>query len=215
MVQGWQMLEENIGRITSFVKEFLEFAKGRKPTVEMVDPNAIAEDVVRLFRDKAALVGIDLSASLQPALPPAPMDGESIHGCVTNLVSNALDACEISDKADRHVIVTTREEDGVLVFEVTDNGTGIDAEIRRKVFTNFFSTKGSDKGTGLGLLTTRKIVQEHGGKVSFESTAGEGSVFRLLFPRDRLPQLNADPIGGQEDTTTAAIGDGTSEESQS
>jgi len=64
----------------------------------------------------------------------------------------------------------------------------MDYEIKKKVFTNFFSTKGSDKGTGLGLLTTRKIVQEHGGKVSSESTQGMGSTFRLEFPRDRLPQ---------------------------
>jgi signal transduction histidine kinase len=56
------------------------------------------------------------------------------------------------------------------------------------VFTNFFSTKESGKGTGLGLLTTRKIVQEHGGKVSFESSEGKGSTFRLEFPRSRLPQ---------------------------
>ena len=81
------------------------------------------------------------------------------------------------------------EVDGaVLVFEVADNGVGMDYEVKKRIFTNFFSTKGSDRGTGLGLLTTRKIVQEHGGRVSFESSEGEGSVFRLEFPRDRLPR---------------------------
>jgi signal transduction histidine kinase len=64
----------------------------------------------------------------------------------------------------------------------------MDYDIKQRVFTNFFSTKASGKGTGLGLLTTRKIVQEHGGKVSFESTEGEGSVFRLEFPRESLPR---------------------------
>ena len=76
------------------------------------------------------------------------------------------------------------------MFEVSDNGAGMDYEVKKRVFTKFFSTKGSDRGTGLGLLTTRKIVQEHGGKVSFESTEGEGSTFRLEFPRCRLPRLN-------------------------
>ena len=192
MLQGWQMLEENIGRITSFVKEFLEFAKGREPTVQLVDPNQVATKVVELFKDKAELAGIRLNEELEEGLAYAFMDEEGIHACLVNLVSNALDACEISDKPDPEVTVRTREDPGKLVLEVVDTGTGIDYEIRKKVFTTFFSTKGSNKGTGLGLLTTRKIVQQHGGNVSFESTAGEGSVFRLEFPRDRLPKPRKD-----------------------
>ena len=62
-------------------------------------------------------------------------------------------------------------------------------EVKRKVFTNFFSTKATGKGTGLGLLTTRKIVQEHGGTVSVESDWGEGSVFTIELPRRRLPRV--------------------------
>jgi PAS domain S-box-containing protein len=188
MLQGWQMLEENIGRITSFVKEFLEFAKGREPTVQLVDPNRVAAKVVELFKDKAELAGIRLTEDLEEGIAHAFMDEEGIHTCLVNLVSNALDACETSDKPDPEVTVRTREGSGALVLEVADNGTGIDYEIRKKVFTTFFSTKGSGKGTGLGLLTTRKIVQQHGGSVSFESTAGTGSVFRLEFPRHRLPE---------------------------
>jgi signal transduction histidine kinase len=78
-------------------------------------------------------------------------------------------------------------------------------DVKQKVFTNFFSTKESGKGTGLGLLTTRKIVQEHGGKVSFESTEGEGSVFRLELPRSRLPQTdnNADAERGGDRSSSA------------
>jgi histidine kinase len=188
MLQGWQMLEENINRITTFVKEFLEFARGRTPTVHLVDPNQVAAKVVDLFKDKAEMAGIRLCFEPQAGVPPAFMDEEGIHTCLVNLVSNALDACETSDMPDPEVTVRTHDHGGSLVLEVADTGTGIDYEIRKKVFTTFFSTKGSGKGTGLGLLTTRKIVQQHGGKVSFESTAGSGSVFRLEFPHDRLPR---------------------------
>jgi PAS domain S-box-containing protein len=188
MLQGWQMLEENINRITSFVKEFLEFAKGREPTVQLMDPNRVVTKVVELFKDKAELAGIRLTDDLEEGIAHAFMDEEGIHACLLNLVSNALDACETSDKPNPEVTVRTRDGSGTLVLEVADNGTGIDSEIRKKVFTTFFSTKGSAKGTGLGLLTTRKIVQQHGGRVSFESTAGMGSMFRLEFPRDRLPK---------------------------
>jgi signal transduction histidine kinase len=200
LVQGWGMLQQDIKRISAFAKDFLEFARGREPRVQIVGPNTVAREVVALFGDRARQSGIDLRADLSEGLREAPMDAEGIHVCLTNLVANAIDACMMSTKTDRHVVVSTREQDSVLTFEVTDDGCGMDYEIKNKVFTNFFSTKATDKGTGLGLLTTRKIVQEHGGRVRFDSTAGEGSVFRLEFPRDRLPTLNVSspPAATQE-----------------
>jgi len=187
LLQGWRMLEEDIGRISSFVKEFLEFAKGRQPSARLIKPNEVARKVVALFRERAVQSGVDLQLDLGE-VDDATMDEDGLHTCLTNLVLNAIDACVMSTKEDRRVVLSTRERDGALTFEVSDNGCGMDYDIKQKVFTNFFSTKASGKGTGLGLLTTRRIVQEHGGQVSFESTEGEGSVFRLRFPRDSLPE---------------------------
>lgn len=186
--KGWSMLQENITRISSFVKEFLDFAKGRKTTVAMVDPNVLARQVYELFRYSAAQSKIKLGLQLQKDIAPAPLDADGIHTCLANLVSNAIDACLMSE-GERKFVVTlaTKEEDARLIYEVADNGRGIDYEISRKIFTSFFSTKGSNKGTGLGLLTTKKIVYQHGGKVSFESKEQEGSVFRIELPRQRLP----------------------------
>jgi PAS domain S-box-containing protein len=191
VLQGWKMLEEDIGRISSFVKEFLEFAKGRQPRVQMIQPNDVARVVVERYRERAARSGVDLG--LEPGeLGEAPFDEDGLHTCLTNLVLNAIDACVMSTQEGCQVTVSSREKDGVLTFEVSDDGCGMDYDIKQKVFTNFFSTKASGKGTGLGLLTTRKIVQEHGGQVSFDSTEGEGSVFRLRFPRENLPQPQAE-----------------------
>ncbi len=187
LLEGWQILEENVARISSFVKEFLEFSKGRRPVVKLTDPNSPATKVLDLYRETARLAGIELSGNLDGTLDPAYMDENAIHTCLVNLVSNAIDACETSDDPMGHVKLSTRECKGVLIYEVTDDGLGMDYEVKQKVFTNFFSTKTSGKGTGLGLLTTSKIAQEHGGTVSFESEKGKGSVFRLEFPRDRLP----------------------------
>jgi len=195
LVKGWGMLKDDMARMTSFVKEFLEFAKGRKPQVCPVDPNQPARDVVSLFRETAKLKGIQIIANLRDGIPDASMDREAIHTCLVNLVSNALDACEVSDKPNRHVVLSTSDQKGKLVYKVADDGAGMDYEIRKKVFSNFFSTKATGKGTGLGLLTTRKIVQEHGGTVSFDSMEGAGSVFRLEFPRDRLPSPTQDDQG--------------------
>jgi signal transduction histidine kinase len=189
IARGWTMLEENVTRISEFVKEFLDFARGRVAQVTMIDPNGPLRKVVQPFAEKAGEAGIRLQVDLQEEIPPAPLDEDGIYTCLANLVSNAIDACLLSDrKRDYQVKISSRETNGVLVYEVADNGHGMDYDISRKVFSKFFTTKGSNRGTGLGLLTTKKIVHQHGGRISFSSKEGAGSVFRIELPRAGLPQ---------------------------
>jgi PAS domain S-box-containing protein len=188
IAQGWEMLERNFEKTTSLVKDFLSFAKGRLPEVQSIDPNDLVMEIIELYKEIAKKSGIDLRAELDNTIKKTPLDPKGIHTCLTNLVSNALDACEMSDKNDRFVCIKTKEEKGMLIFEVTDNGCGMDCDIKRKIFTTFFTTKGGG-GTGLGLLTTRKIIQEHGGKIIVHSKKGEGAHFRIELPRRRLKSL--------------------------
>ncbi len=186
--QGWEMLERNFDKTTSLVKDFLNFAKGQLPEVQMIDPNSLVREIVDLYKGVAAQAGIELRAELRGELKKAPLDPKGIHTCLTNLVSNAIDACQMSDHKDRMVLIKTLEEKGKLIFEVDDNGRGMDCDIKRKIFTTFFTTKGGG-GTGLGLLTTRKIVQEHGGMIAVQSRSGKGARFRIELPRKRLMAL--------------------------
>ncbi len=188
MAEGWEMLEENVDRISTYVKDFLNFAKGHAPKVEWNDPVKVAKEVFELYKDAAAKVGIKMTFEAQAGIEHANFDYEGIHTCLANLVSNAVDACEVSDNPECGVQLKVFERNGSIIYEVKDDGCGMDYEVKKKVFTSFFSTKGTSKGTGLGLLVTRRITQQHGGKVTFESTEGEGSVFRLKFPRTRLPE---------------------------
>ncbi len=187
--RGWTALERNVERLTDLVKGFLGFAKGHEPQARPTDPGAVAEEVVSLYRASAERSGVALALEVQPDLRPASLDPEGLRTCLENLVSNAIDACQVADN-EGSVALRVREETGVLVYEVADTGCGMDYEIKSKVFTTFFSTKGTG-GTGLGLLVTRKIVQEHGGRIEVESVPGEGSVFRIGLPRDRLPAPRA------------------------
>lgn len=205
--EGFEMLSRNIGRVTQFVRTLLDFSRGRVPVARPVDPAALAEEAVGLFREAAAQQGVTVRVDAEGTIPPAAFDAEAIHTSLSNLLSNAIDACRTSERAEREVILRVRQEPDSypyrvlpkipptsIVFEVRDNGVGMDYEVKQKVFTNFFTTKG-EGGTGLGLLLTRKIVQEHGGTVSIESEPGAGTVVRLVFPRRRLPRMPDDKQG--------------------
>ena len=187
--QGMEMLDRNIARVSSFVKEFLSFSKGREVRVEMSEPVGIAREVVEMYATRAEELGVELVLESDVEFGEVPMDSESMHECLTNLVSNAIDACNMSeDKSSLRVLVRVRDVDGAVVYEVADNGCGMDYEVKRKVFTTFFTTKGLG-GTGLGLLTTKKIVQEHGGSIEMESEPEKGSTFRIVLPLNRLPKV--------------------------
>jgi len=187
--KGMEMLVRNIDRISTFVREFLSFSKGRQIQVKLCNPAKIAEEVVDLYTAQARELGIELVNERMGDIDSASMDYESMHECLTNLVGNAIDACQMSDnEGECHVWVRTFEENGVIVYEVVDDGCGMDYEVKKKVFTTFFTTKGLG-GTGIGLLMTKKIVQEHGGKIDVESEPGQGSTFRIRLPRNRLPKI--------------------------
>jgi PAS domain S-box-containing protein len=188
ITRGWGMLERNIGRISTLARSLLSFSKGDAPEASMVDPVELAREVVELYNDAVQGSNVSLAVEARGKVKPAPMDREGIHSCLANLVSNAIDACQMSEKPKCKVKVRCRDDGGNLVFEVADEGCGMDYEIKKKAFTTFFTTKKSG-GTGLGLLLTRKIVQEHGGKIDLETKPGKGTVFRLRFPRKRLPAL--------------------------
>ena len=185
--QGWEILDRNFHKITTFVREFLNFAKGRVPVVAPTDPNALAREVAALYRDAASERGVVVETDLEEGIAEANLDAEGIHTCLANLVSNAIDACLASDRKGGRVVLRSRDRDGCLQLEVEDDGCGMDYEIKRKVFSSFFSTKGTE-GTGLGLLVTKKVILEHGGSVDIESTPGVGSTFRISLPRARLPE---------------------------
>jgi PAS domain S-box-containing protein len=185
--QGWEMLVRNISRISELSRSLLTFSRGDRMECGWVRPTEVVREVVALYRDSARQQGVTLEAEVQEGIAPAWMDGQGLHSCVTNLISNAVDACRMSDNPRREISIRLGESDGVILLEVADSGCGMDCEVKQKVFTSFFTTKGKG-GSGLGLLLTRKIVQQHGGTIELTSEPGQGTTFRLRFPRHRLPR---------------------------
>jgi len=180
--KGWEMLERNVERITTLVKGFLSYSKKHVPKMEEIDPQELAREVFSLYYAGALKAGVTLLFEGEEGIPPATMDPSDIHTCLANLVSNAIDACKTSKKQGCGVSVRVKRGDDTIIFEVEDTGCGMEPEIKEKLFNSFFTTKGLG-GTGLGLLVTKKILREHGGRIEVESEPGEGSCFRLVLPR--------------------------------
>ena len=187
--KGMEMLGRNIKRISTFVNEFLIYSKEQEIKVILCDPVEIAREVVSTYFFKINQLGIELITGFQNNIKLAIIDDESIRDCLSNLMGNAIDACRANENQENlKIIVNVFEKDHTIVYEFVDNGCGIDEEIKEKIFTTLFTTKGL-KGTGLGLLMTQKIVQQHGGNVEFESILNQRTTFRIRLPRDQLPKL--------------------------
>ena len=104
-------------------------------------------------------------------------------------MTNAIDACQWDPDVDKEhgiLIQVRRGRAGGVAFEVSDNGPGIALENLGKVLSSSFTTKGL-RGTGLGLLLTRKAIEQHGGTIRFDSTPGQGTRFRIDLPEAETP----------------------------
>ncbi|MBW1701217.1 MAG: PAS domain S-box protein [Deltaproteobacteria bacterium] len=183
--KGWGMVERNIDQIGGIVTDMLIYSKERTPDYQMVDPNELVEEVLELIEEKARIAGVTLVRDLQSGKKKVTMDRTGIHNSLLNIIGNAIDSCTLEGVVDGKGIVTVKTDSppgGGIRFIISDNGTGMDEKAQKRLFTDFFTTKGY-KGTGLGLPVTKKIVEEHGGKLTFKSKLGQGTVFTLSIPR--------------------------------
>jgi PAS domain S-box-containing protein len=184
---GWDMVLRNIGRTSELVQDLLTYSKEREPELEPCLPNEIAADVCALMQEVAQESNVAIVTQFSPAIGEVVLDPRSLHRCLLNLVSNAIDACrydEDGNKAHRVVVSTDLEEQAFISFGIQDNGVGMTEEVRAQLFSSFFSTKGA-KGTGLGLLVTRKLIEENDGVIEVDSEPGKGTTFRIKLPLKR------------------------------
>jgi signal transduction histidine kinase len=185
--QGWQMIKGNVQKIKGMAVDLLNYAKEREPEYELCDPNGPAKEVYDLMLPRATELGLALKIAPALGLPHVWFDREGIHRVLLNLLTNAIDACtdiSCASKTCEVSLRTSKPQGWAVEYQVIDNGCGMDEETRKKVFQIFFSTKGS-RGTGLGLMIAKKIVDEHGGVMDLSSEKGSGTVFRVRLPEKK------------------------------
>jgi len=168
------MLPE-LDRVAERLEEFLGFARKRKPAASPVDLDALAAEVVTLFRPDADAAGITLSSEGSSDRTVVEGDPAELKELITNLVLNAVQACAGGGKV---VVRTARAANGVELT-VVDDGPGIREEDLPRLFEPYFTTK--DRGSGLGLAISRRIAEDHGAALTLENASGRGAVARLSF----------------------------------
>ena len=178
--QGWRVAEKNQAKIYDLVMDMLSYSKERVPAVELVDLNEITREIHELMASRAGELNVKIEMNLAENLPRVLADPDGIHRALLNIVSNGLDAAEGKEEA-KVTLATRVGDDGWIRLIVLDNGHGIAADKIPDLFTPFISTKGA-KGTGLGLVVSRKILREHGGDIVVTSQEGVGSKFTLRLP---------------------------------
>ena len=169
-------------RARDVVRRLLDFARQSESTRSNASLNEVIEDVVALSRHLIHTSGVDLKLGLEPDLPWVSMDSNQMKQVLLNLVHNALQAMPAGGELEIKSESAMRNQRTGVMVSVCDSGVGIPPAEQARIFEPFYTTKGNQGGTGLGLSVTYGIVTDHGGQIDVESQPGLGSKFMVWLP---------------------------------
>lgn len=168
-----------VQRLNKLVSDFLDYSKPMKLNKRPVNIKELLEDTISLVWAKAEADGISIKRE-DFADGTLNIDPELFKSCLMNVISNAFQSMTDDAIQKRELTIKTSVEDSFFVITVSDTGCGISTENLDKIFEPFFSTK--QNGLGLGLSMTKRVIEEHKGKVEINSIQGIGSEVRLFLP---------------------------------
>jgi two-component system, NtrC family, sensor kinase len=167
-------------RCGDLVKNLLTFSRTSQMNVQTADLNTIVDRSIRLLTHQMEMNGIELHLDLAEGLPSLQCDPGQIEQVILALVINAIDAMP---RGGNLWLSTRFTGSGELVFQVRDDGSGIDPEVLERIFEPFVTTKESGKGVGLGLAVSHNIIERHHGRIEVESEVGQGTTFTVSLPQ--------------------------------
>lgn len=187
--KGWGILRRNLDRITGLTTNMLAFSRQRQVEVEFTPLRPLIEDCAQLLETVCEQAGVVLLVDAEEEMPPVPIDPPLIHQAVMNLLTNALEA--VAEGSGRITVRLKYEEPdargpgspGEAHVIVIDNGPGIPKDRQATIFEPFQTSKGV-RGTGLGLAVTKRVVEDHHGRLVLRSEPGKGSTFTMVLPAD-------------------------------
>lgn len=171
------IIQEEVLRLISFIDNFLEFARPREPEMKKISMNTMISKTFLLLEKLIQDKNIKADLQLNENLPDVNGDPSMLKQVILNVVLNAVQA---SEKEKGLITAATDFKDGMAELTVTDNGRGIDSESLGKIFDPFYTTK--SEGSGTGLTTSLRIIEQHGGEILVESEPGIRTMVHILLP---------------------------------
>jgi signal transduction histidine kinase len=174
-------------RIRNAVLDILYYAKERDIRPEPTEVRYMVDDIIQIIEPKLNNRAIHWNCRVEASLGSFVVDRGAIRTALINILENAVEAClENSDRPSHAIDFHVKKVENHICFEIRDTGIGMNAEIQDKIFTLFFSSKGQ-RGTGLGLFITKKVIDQHHGTIRVQSEKGKGATFWIDIPITPVP----------------------------
>jgi two-component system nitrogen regulation sensor histidine kinase NtrY len=170
-----------ISNLKTIIGRFSEFSKMPHPQLQAVQVNEILRGVLKLYQAQLQAPGrtaIDYEQELDESLGTIAADPDLLHRALSNLVLNAMDAMPNGGT----LRLRSRRDDGKVIIEIADTGSGLTREECERIFTPYYTSK--QHGTGLGLAIVQSIASDHGGRISVQSEPGRGTTFVIELPQN-------------------------------
>jgi len=168
-------MKQEIHRLNRLINDYLDYGRPLRLNIQRLNIRDLLRDVVEIIRAKSDSEKVSIIEEYS-FLPDVMIDPELVKTCIYNIVSNSFQAMPDGGT----LRFKTERDDGRFLLSISDTGTGVSRENIEKIFEPFFTTK--TNGLGLGLATTKRIIEEHGGRIRFHSTEGKGSEVTISLP---------------------------------
>jgi two-component system NtrC family sensor kinase len=178
-MESVELIEQAGKRAQRVVRELLDFARQEAEEFRIVDVNHTIQQALSLVERQWQRVHVKLIRDLTSDILEVYGNADHLQGVWLNLLVNAYDALQ---GKPGNVVVRSRKEGDFVIVNVEDDGVGIQAEDVKRIFEPFFTTKAPGKGTGLGLATSFRIIEQHQGKIDVDSVPGSGALFTVRLP---------------------------------
>ncbi|MAJ45930.1 MAG: hypothetical protein CBC35_01260 [Planctomycetes bacterium TMED75] len=188
-------LQREAERLREILEDFLRFAGRMKLDPTSTDVKVLVDQLVDFFHPQCERAGVLLREDFQSDSLMARVDDSLLKQAILNLLINALQSMEGLEKEHKELLVRLEHSAGELGIHVIDQGKGITPDQLESIFRPYVSTKSG--GTGLGLPTTQRIVEEHGGRIEVHSVPGQGSDFTIRIPIDGPTDTESSTDPGQ------------------
>lgn len=170
------IVQRECDRLQRLLDDFLSYSKVREVNLQPTDLNAVVTELIAFFTPQAHESQIEILPYLDPELPHVMLDREIFASALLNLMINAQQAMPEGGQ----LILRTSALGNLVSLDVIDTGIGMDTAVAARIFEAFYSTKPG--GSGLGLPTTARIIESHGGRISIQSEVGQGTKFTIDLP---------------------------------